>query len=253
MPAPLLRTLLAAVALGALSLASPTASAAQARGVVFGMVVDESDGLPVAGAEIVVVGSDARAKADDLGMFVLPDLPAGTLQVRIEKPGYSKVTDQIEVPAGGLTDLEVRLLPMAIALRELLVTGERLRKTGYSVTELSADPDSDKTAADLLAVNVPGVRVAVNRGVAGTSGDVSIRGTGTFQPRMGPAIYLDGILISESVTRANPQGVSALSVLSQIPAREVERIFVLRGPSTSAQYPQADGVIVIETVRGRGR
>ena len=104
-----------------------------------------------------------------------------------------------------------------------------------------------------LAANVPGVRVAVNRGVAGTSADVAIRGTGSFQQRRGPAIYLDGILISEYVTAANPQGVSALSVLSQIPARDVERIFVLRGPSTSAQYSQADGIIVIETIRGRGR
>jgi TonB-dependent starch-binding outer membrane protein SusC len=253
MPAPLLRTVLAALALSVLPLASPAGAAAQARGVVFGMVVDDSDGMPVPGAEIAILGSDAKARADDLGMFVLPDLPAGPLQLRIEKPGYGKVTDQIEVPAGGLADLEVRLLPMAIALRELLVTGKRLRKAGYSVTELSAARDADETAADLLAANVPGVRVAVNRGVAGTSADVAIRGTGTFQPRMGPAIYLDGILISESVTRSNPQGVGALSVLSQIPAREVERIFVLRGPSTSAQYPQADGVIVIETVRGRGR
>jgi hypothetical protein len=252
-PAPLARTLILALSLGALWLGPPAHAAAQSRGVLFGMVVDDSDDRPVVGAEVVLVGSDVKVRADDLGMFVLPDLPVGVHNLRIEKPGYSKVVDQVEIPEGGLADLEVRLVPLAIALRELFVTGQRVRKTGYSVIELTADRLTDKTAADLLAANVPGVRMSADRGVAGTSAEIGIRGTGTFGQRRAPAIYLDGILISEYVTPANPQGVSALSVLAQIPASQVERIFVLRGPSTSAQYSQADGVIVIETVRGHGR
>ena len=241
------------LALMVLALAHPRPSAAQGRGVLFGMVVDHTDETPIVGAEIVLVGSDIKVKADPLGMFVLPDLPEGVHQVRVEKPGYSKVVDQVEIPPGGLTDLQVRLVPLAIALRELFVTGERVRKTGYSVTELATDRNENKTAADLLAENVPGVGMAVNRGIAGTSAEVTVRGPGSFGPRRPPAIYLDGILVSEYVTKGDPRGVNALSVLSQIPASEVQRIFVLRGASTSAQYGQADGVIVIETVRGRPR
>ena len=251
MAVPTLRSLLLALLLGTLGLIAPAGTSAQTRGVVFGMVVDDMNDSPLSGAEIMVVGTGVKAKADDLGVFVLPDLPVGVLNVRVEKPGYSKVVEQIEVPASGLADLQVRLIPMAIALKELFVTAERVRRTGYSVTELRTDPTSDKTAADLLAGNVPGVRIAADRGVAGTRADVGIRGTGSFVNRTAPAIYLDGILISEYVTPANPRGVKALSVLSLIPANEVQRIFVLRGPSAGAQYPQADGAIIIETVRGR--
>jgi hypothetical protein len=253
MPAPISRTKLVALSLGALLLALPLQAAAQQRGVLFGMVVDDSDDSPVVGAQVVLVGTDITAKADDLGMFVIPDLPVGVHNLRVEKDGYSRVVDQVAIPAGGLTDLQVRLLPMAIALRELLVTSERVRKTGYSVAEVKTAGSADETAADLLAANVPGVRMAVNRGVAGTSAEISVRGTGSFTQRRSPAIYLDGILISEYVTPSDPRGVNALSVLAQIPASQVQRIYVLRGPSTSAQYSQADGVIVIETVRGQPR
>jgi hypothetical protein len=253
MPAPLLRTLVLALSLLGPFLATPISGTAQSRGVLFGLVVDDANDAPVVGAEIEVVGTKVRAKADELGMFVLSDLPAGPQNIRIEKDGYSKVVDRVEISAGGLTDLQVRLLPLAIALEELFVTGQRVRRTGYSVTELKTDSDSDKTAADLLAANVPGVRVAVNRGIAGSSADVAIRGRGTFTARGTPVIYLDGIVISEFVTPNNPGGVNALSVLSQIPAREVERIYVLKGPSAGVQYPQADGAIIIETIRGRGR
>jgi hypothetical protein len=253
MPAPSSRTIVLALPLLGLLLAPPTRGLAQSKGVLFGLVVDDANDAPLVGAEIEVVGTRVRAKADELGMFVLSDLPAGPQNIRVEKGGYSKVVDRVDIPAGGLTDLQVRLVPMAIALEELFVTGQRIRRTGYSVTELTTDNDSDKTAADLLAANVPGVRVAVNRGVAGTSADVAIRGRGTFIARATPVIYLDGIVISESVTPNNPQGVNALNVLSQIPAKEVERIYVLKGPSAGAQYPQADGAIIIETVRGRSR
>jgi TonB-dependent starch-binding outer membrane protein SusC len=249
MPALHPRALFVSLLLGVLSLTVPSGASAQSRGVVFGMVVDEMTDVPIRGAEVEILGGKIRRKTDDLGMFVLPDLPVGQINLRVEKGGYSKVVEQVQISEGGLADLQVRLLPMAVALEQLLVTGQRVRRTGYSITELKADPTSDQTAADLLAANVPGVRIAVDRGVGGTRADVGIRGTASFIMRTTPAIYLDGILISEYLS-SGARGANALSVLGMIPASEVERIFVLRGPSAGAQYPQADGAIVIET-RGR--
>jgi TonB-dependent SusC/RagA subfamily outer membrane receptor len=63
-----------------------------------------------------------------------------------------------------------------------------------------------------------------------------------------PSIYLDGIRVTEMTTSGG-----GTNILELIPADDVERIQVLRGPSADA-YLGADamnGVIVIETRGGR--
>jgi outer membrane cobalamin receptor len=56
-----------------------------------------------------------------------------------------------------------------------------------------------------------------------------------------PAIYIDGI-------RAGEGGNNAMLSLEQIPAANVLRIRVLRGPSAAAAYADAaSGVILVET------
>lgn len=248
------RNTLLALSLGALFLVSSAPASAQARGILFGVVVDDRSDGPVTGAKVEVVGGSRQAETDDHGRFVLQDLPLGLAHLRVEQAGYSTVVEQIDLDASALVDIEVRLVPLVVFLRELSVTAQRGPKpTGYLVSEVIPAGGSDRSALDLLAAQVPGVRVAAGRGVAGQDATIGIRGVGTLTGSNAPIIYLDGIRIADHVTKAVPNGVSALSVLAQIPAREIARILVLRGPA-AAMYPDAaTGVIMIETVRGVGR
>lgn len=251
--APLVRTLPLALVLGLASSLQADALQAQARGSVVGIVLDDRNGRPVVGATVALVGSRLSAQANEAGEFMFPDVPAGILAVRIEHPGYGTIVEQIRIEPDGVADLQVALPPLAVVLRELLVQGRRsdTPQPGASITEVSPGRHSGFTAADLLAAHVPGLAMGVDRGLAGRGATINIRGVGSINQSDAPLIYLDGIQIADHVTPRTPNGVQALSVLAQIPAREVASIRVLRGPAAAALYPNAaNGVIVIRTRSG---
>ncbi|MSR36425.1 MAG: hypothetical protein EXR95_07250 [Gemmatimonadetes bacterium] len=251
-PVSVLRTL-PAVFLASLSMGSPAALAAQDRGSLSGIVRDVLDGTPVRGAEVAILGTHLKAKTSASGAFDFSSAPVGLLNVRVELGGYISLVEQVALAAAEPGTMEVRLLPIAVVLQEFFVNGRRGSSTGYSITEVDVKLDAYRTAADVLAANFPGLQMNGNRGV-GTGTSVRIRGTGTLTQSAAPAIYLDGVPILDHVTPNTPNGVSALSVLSQISANEVASIRVLRGPSTAVQYPDAsNGVILIETLRGGGK
>jgi hypothetical protein len=220
---------------------------AQERGSVVGIVLDDLSGKPVAGAQVTLIGTDLRATVNEAGEFMFPNVPAGSVSVRIERPGYAALLERIDLEPDGVADFEVYLQPLAVLLDELLVTGRReSRDRGYSVAEVRPDRPGGYTAADLLAASVPGLSVAFDRG-SGGGASIRIRGVTSITQSDAPLIFLDGILISQPMSRADP----APTVLRQIPARDVARIRVLRGSAAATRYPNAaNGVILIETVRG---
>ena len=103
---------------------------------------------------------------------------------------------------------------------------------------------------DLLADQIPGVTVQRGGGnIGGGGAAVAIRGIGTFQGNTAPDVYLDGVRLD-----ARDTGEYAMHVLEGIPASEVARIRVLKGASSSSPYAfSANGVIIIETIRGGAR
>ncbi len=236
------------------SLLAVTGLAGQDKGSMVGVVVDDLSGEAVVDAEVMVIDAEFRGRTDEDGLFIFPDLPVGAVTLRVQHPGYTTIVEQVEVLPDRLTNHDVRLPPMAAVLRELLVTGRRRAPgRGASVTDLRPEEGAGRTAADLLAASVPGLAMSLDRGLAGRGTEVNIRGTGSFTQSGIPLIYLDGMRIGDHVTADQLNGVNTLSVLRQIPASEVAGIRILRGPAAAAAlYPSgADGVIIIETVRGR--
>ena len=62
-----------------------------------------------------------------------------------------------------------------------------------------------------------------------------------------PVIYVDGIRVSDRT------GAAQVHILELIPAEDVERIRILRGPAAAAAYTDANsGIILVETRRGGG-
>ncbi len=57
-----------------------------------------------------------------------------------------------------------------------------------------------------------------------------------------PVIYVDGVRVSDRL------GDAQVHVLELIPAEDVERIRILRGPAAAAAYADAaNGIILVET------
>src|SRR5437899_2337617 len=81
-----------AIALLALFLAAPRPGSAQATGTISGTVRDSS-GAVVPGAKITATNEGTNltrsVEADDAGQYIVPQLPVGAYQVRVDKAGFA--------------------------------------------------------------------------------------------------------------------------------------------------------------------
>jgi TonB-dependent SusC/RagA subfamily outer membrane receptor len=235
----------------AVTLLTPTPVAAQGTGVVAGVVVDDFGDVPLDGAVVSIPGTALSATTSDGGRFEVTGAPQGVTTLRIARDGYMTVVEPVEVPSAGVAAVEVRLVPVASVLDDIVVTTRAQRAAARSPDEIEI-PERDgrhQTAMDLLRAAVPGLFVASGTAAGtGRGSSVRIRGA-TSLVRNRPAIYLDGIRVTEVLSSAG-----GTHVLDLIPADDVERIQVLRGASADAYYgaDAMNGIIVIET-RGRRR
>ncbi len=212
-----------------------------------GVVRDESSGLPVEGATVSLHGRGVEVVTAADGLFYFPDLPSGSVTLRVMKPEYITIVDDVYTEDSGLLAFEVLLPRVDVVLQDLFVQGEPSSRRP-SNDEVQSD-GRFRTALDFLAHNVPGVTVHRD-GRLGQGAAIRVRGVGTFQGRRDPVIYIDGVKV-DADPRPTPSSGTALDVLQMIPADQVLRVRVLRGASATVQYPEgASGVILIETVRG---
>jgi len=233
-------------------LAFPGTVDAQSRGSLVGVVRDEVNGEAIEDAVVSLVEVEREVESDENGGFIFLDLPLGPATMRVNKAGYGTVVEKVQVSAADFRTFEVFLPRMESMLEELLVPGERAsRAQGHVEYEVGSN-ERHRTALDLLQGRIPGLFVGSSSGDLGKGAAIRIRGIGTIQGTNWPSIYLDGVRID---TRGPPTSVTgngyALGVLETIPADQIERVRVLSGPASTSKYQDgANGVIVIETVRG---
>lgn len=93
-----------------------------AEGTLAGQVVDYISGQPVAGADVSVLGTDARALTDSLGNFVFDDLPPGRHLLTTDHLAFEQRTDSITILSQETVGIEVRLATEALEVEGLVVT-----------------------------------------------------------------------------------------------------------------------------------
>lgn len=194
-----------------------------------GVVADQATLSLIDSAKVTVLGTGLEAVTGGDGTFSFEGVPLGALAVRIEAPGYPVVVEQVEVARDVVLYMQVMMPRADVILGELATpppaTGEA------------------RTAAELVARKV--LDMNPNSGNLGlNTNPVRLRGTGTFGLGGEPAVFLDGVRIGTF----GP----AMEVLSQIPARDVRNIRVLRGAASAFLQGSADGSIHIETRSGPG-
>jgi hypothetical protein len=217
---------------------------AQGLGSMLGWVYGPSAERPLAGVTVVVEGSGARTSTDADGRFQLDSVPAGRVAVRLALEGYVSQVESVEITSLEVTLIQFQLHPVSAVLDELLVlmSGGR-RAQGHAEAEVVDRGEGSLTAADLLMRRVPGLSARRTSGALGDGLRVSLRGSNSISLSDQPAVYLDGVRIDDG-------GAVDMRVLDQIPAADVQRIRVLRGPAAATRYPlSAAGVILVETRR----
>src|SRR5437899_7191355 len=83
---------------------------AQAQGRITGTVTAAQDGRPIAGATVMVVGTNRTGATDASGRYQITDAPFGTQQVRVRLLGFAPLTQPVDVPAGDAVTLDFQLV-----------------------------------------------------------------------------------------------------------------------------------------------
>jgi TonB-linked SusC/RagA family outer membrane protein len=225
----------------ALVLASASSAAAQGTGSVAGTVVDRETRQPLAGAQVSVVGTQARTFATSDGQFLLPGMPAGQVAVRAQLIGYATATQTVTVSPGGVVTTQFELQPQAVALEELVVTGYGRQQRGDvtgAVASISADQfvqSPPRDAASLIAGKIAGLGVNTTSGNPAAGTEITLRGFGTLNASTRPLVIVDGV--PGSLETVAPQDIASVDVL--------------KDASAAAIYGSraANGVILITTKR----
>lgn len=206
---------------------------------VSGTVTDSSGPLP--GASVVVKGTTNGTQTDFDGNFTIDNVDSSATLV-FSYIGYSTQ----EIAVNGQGTINVILAEDASQLDEVVVVGYGTQKkstiTGSisKVTNETLDQIAVSRVDDALIGQVSGVNIQATNAEAGGAPTITIRGVGSIAADSGPALVVDGIVVSSDF-------------LGNLDMNDVESFEVLKDAASAAIYGSegANGVILITTKSGK--
>ncbi|MFL5582428.1 MAG: TonB-dependent receptor domain-containing protein [Gemmatimonadaceae bacterium] len=153
--------LLALALVGAAALPAPRAAVTQpaqpATGTVRGTIVDSATAAAVPRASVFVIGSGARAIADDSGRYVLAGLPNGAVELAARALGFAETRARVVVTAGATVQRDFRLARSAFQLAPVRTLARDERSRIESAPEVGTLAFARPTLAGVPAVGEPDV------------------------------------------------------------------------------------------------
>ena len=222
------------------------AGALAATGILYSAdlagVIKDPDGRPVAGAQVVVEQPRTVAWSAPDGGFVLRNVPAGVLQVRVSDEAFEPVVVQIEVSKTGVpTPVELRFEAARRVAANIEVVGVaedvlvEIPGSVYSISkeELAASKPVD---ANEVLRRVPGLLVREDSGPAAMRLNVGVRGLNPDRSRQ-VLMLEDGLPIALA-----PYGEPEMYYSP--PIDRMSRVEVLKGSGQIAYGPQTIGGVI---------
>ncbi len=206
---------------------------------VSGRILDETgEGLP--GATILIKGDDTGTITDLNGEF---SIAANGDDVLIcSFVGYQSV----EVPVSNRSTISIQMEPDLEQLEEVVVVGYGTQKKSHLTGAISKveneklDQIPVARVDDALIGQVSGVNIQATNAEAGGAPTITIRGFGSVTADSGPAVVVDGIVVSSDF-------------LSNLDMNDIASFEVLKDAASAAIYGSegSNGVIMITTKSGR--
>jgi TonB-linked SusC/RagA family outer membrane protein len=215
------------------------ASALHAQQVVVRGTVRAESSEPVEAAQISVKGTSIGTQTDAKGVFTVR-VPDANATLVVSRLGFARQ----EIPLGGRSTVDVRLVRTAVSLNEMVVVGYGTQKrsdiTG-SVTSVGQDRLEEKPNVSLeqaLQGSMPGVTVTTTGAGAEATMDIQIRGRNSISASTAPLVVVDGIPYNGTLSELNPNDVASMQVLKDASATA---IYGTRG---------SNGVILVTMKKG---
>jgi len=203
-------------------------------------VVSDSEGLPIPGVTVVVVGSTRGIITGDDGSYEIDIEPSGELQF-----SFIGMSDQI-VKIKGRTSINVTMQNKTEQLDDVTVVafGKQKKESVLASIETVKPSELKVPTSNLstaLAGRVSGLISYQRSGEPGQD-DASffVRGVTSFSYASGPLILIDGVEMSSSdLSRMQPDDIESFSIMKDAAATA---LYGARG---------ANGVIMITTKEGK--
>ena len=228
-------------------------------GTVTGAVRSAANGQPIPGAQVAIPELNIGILANNVGRYLLQNVPAGTHTVQVQYIGYTALTAEVTVTAGDATIQDFSLRSEAISLEGVIVTGTagaaRRREIGNSVSQLNEEAFQSApltNVADILQGRALGVTVLDNGGQVGAGSTIKLRGNNSVSFSNSPLVYVDGVRIRERGLIHSDEANQQTNPFDDINPADIERIETIKGAAATTLYgtEAAGGVIQIFTKRG---
>ena len=182
-------------------------------------VVTDAAKEPLAGASIILKGTNKGAVTNQKGKFFLP-VPAGNHTIEVHFLGYNTLEKDIQVKPNETLSLSFLLIEEEVEIEAITIEAyspiKQVQKSAYNVAAIDAKKleNTNNTASDILA-KASGVKIRETGGV-GAEQQINLNGFTGRHVRT----FVDGVPLN----RANSS-----FQLGNIPAELVDRIEIYKG------------------------
>lgn len=202
-------------------LALPPLAFPQDHGGLMGKVIDATTRKPLSYANVLIEGTDLWAVADLNGDYSMPYVPAGTYKVASVIIGYESAVTTVHVLSRANTRADFILEMSPISLDEIVVTATR---TSHLLCN-SPIPTEVAAQMQIRKYNVLDAGDAIGH----MSG---VRFRTSFAPMADDVTRIQGLPSSYTLIMVDGEKVRGRYALTQIPAEMLEKVEVVKGPSS---------------------
>ena len=231
--------------------------------IVISGKVNFSNGEPLVGATIRLVGTKIGTSVDENGYYELHVKRSSHMQVVCSFIGCKSVTENVR--KDGTVQLIVMNDDDTHTTEEVVVTGyqqidkRNLTSSVTSVNMNQIDRPGISSLDKMLQGRIPDLVVTNSSSEVNAVPKIRIRGTSTLIGNREPLWVVDGIIVSDPVNLSadvinDPDYVNRIgNAISGINPQDIDRIDVLKDAAATALYGTraANGVIVVTTKKGR--
>ena len=222
---------------------------------VTGTVVAEKDGNPIAGAYVLANGTTLGAMTNDLGEFVIEDVPASAKEIIATFLGMTTASAPVQAaPVMIVMKEDMNYLDDVVVVAYGTVRREAATGSVSSVKNEQLAQVPATSVDKMLAGKMAGVTITSGSGQPGSTSTIRVRGISSINAGNEPLWVVDGIpVMSSDFRQLSNAGVGGGSSSTFLNPNDIESITVLKDAAAASVYGSraANGVILVTTKSGK--